>query len=207
LRIDTDPKRVLMFLVLFVSMGFIMDLVHEFSHWIFGMAVGGKLIYMKITWFEIYPKPALASTFDLGLVNVAGLTSDFSHGIMSLGGSLTTNIIAWIVGLFLMSVKFGHKTRISLKFLGLLGILDLPMYVVLPQIGLKHWIFIGGSEPEPLWGARKVGLPDPLFYILVGATTLGLAFLYFRPILTRVAKVLARCVIRNNMRFHRDHLG
>lgn len=77
-----------------------------------------------------------------------------------------TNVVSWFLVLVLLKTKLGHTTQIALKISGLFGLLDLPFYVVFPQIGLRHWVFLGGDRPEPLLGARKIGVPDPLFYVV-----------------------------------------
>jgi hypothetical protein len=133
---------------------------------------------MQIAFFQIYPTLSLANDFRLGYTVVEGLSSNFSRGVFLLGGSLTTHVASWLLALILLRVRLGYKTRVLLWTLGLFGLLDLPFYVFFPQIGLKHWIFVGGSSAEPLLGARLMGLPDPLFYFLFGFTTLFLGFLY-----------------------------
>jgi len=134
---------------------------------------------MKIAYFEIYPRFAITSQFVLGYVEVEGLAG-FSYGLFLLGGSMTTNIVSWLLALILVKTKLGSKTKVALRILGLFGILDLPFYVIFPQIGLQHWIFLGGKMPEPLVGARRMSIPDPAFYTMTVLTTLGLVFLYFK---------------------------
>ncbi len=190
LKIGFKYKTFLLPLVLFIPLGLAMDFVHEFGHAIWGTAVGGNLTYMQITYFQIYPQLAITSQFQLGFVMVSGLTTEFASGVMQLGGSLTTNIVSWLLVLILLKMSLGFKTQVALKILGLLGLLDLPFYVLLPQMGLHHWIFLGGCQPEPLLGARKIGIPDPAFYMMVVFTTLGLGFLYFQPFWKRVAERL-----------------
>jgi len=170
----------LLLLILFIPLGLVMDFAHESGHAIWGVAVGGRLTHMQITYFQIYPQLAIASQFYLGLVRVEGLTTDFAHGLFLLGGSLTTTLVSWILGLILLKIYFGHKKQIALRFFGFFGILDLPFYVFFPQIGLSHWIFLGGNNPEPLVGAREMGIPDPVFYIIVTFSTIGLVLLYFK---------------------------
>ena len=172
-------KTLLLVLVLFVPLGLVMDLVHESSHALWGIAVGGKLTYMQIAYFEIYPNLAIAQRFFLGRAQVTGLPSESAYGLFLLGGSMTTNIVAWLLGLILVRTSLGDRTRLALKVLGLFGLLDLPFYVVFPQIGLLHWIFLGGDRPEPLLGARKIGLPDSAFYLVTFLLTAGLIFFYF----------------------------
>jgi hypothetical protein len=92
-------------------------------------------------------------------------------------------------------MKLDNRTQVALKILGFFGMLDLPFYVIFPQIGLQHWIFLGGGEPEPLLGARKMGIPDPIFYLIVVLTTLGLIFLYFENIRVKVANKIRTLLV------------
>ena len=190
LRIGFRYETLLLPLALFIPLGLVMDFVHEFGHAMWGTAVGGRLTYMKIAYFEIYPKLAITPQFQLGLVEVKGLPTEFASGVMRLGGSLTTNIISWLLALILLRTSLGYKTQVALKILGLFGLLDLPFYVLFPQLGLRHWIFLGGRQPEPLLGARKMGIPDPAFYTMVVLTTLGLIFLYFKPLWEKAAEMI-----------------
>ena len=190
LRIGFKYETLLLPLVLFIPLSLVMDFVHEFGHAMWGVATGGRLTYMKITYFEIYPRLAITPQFDLGEVHViwAGQSLPaFEYGLFLLGGSLTTNIVSWLLALILLKISFGFKTKIALRILGLFGLLDLPLYVLFPQIGLHHWIFLGGCQPEPLIGARKMGIPDSAFCIMVVLSTLGLLFFYFKPFWKKVA--------------------
>jgi hypothetical protein len=162
----------------FIPLGLLMDLTHELGHALWGIVAGGHLAYLKITYFQIYPNFALTPTFVLGYVEVMGLTTGFARGLFLLGGSVTTNIIAWLIGLILLTVHIVDRKKIILKTLGFFGILDLPLYVLFPQIGLQHWILLGGNIPEPLLGARQMGILDPVLYAIVVFTTLGLLLLY-----------------------------
>ncbi len=180
LRQRFNYKKLVLPLALFIPLGIVMDFVHEFGHAIWGSALGGKLGYMQVTWLVVYPKLAITHVFRLGYVEVTGLSSPFSHGVFLLGGSLTTNIVAWLLAIILLKMNFEYKKRAALKILGFFGLLDLPFYVFFPQIGLRHWIFLGGNSPEPLIGAREIGVADPIFYIMVTLTTLGLLYLYLK---------------------------
>jgi len=191
LKVDAKGRTLLLCLILFLPLGLVMDLVHESGHALWGVAVGGRLTYMQIGYFEIYPNLAITQQFSLGRTQVAGLPSKSAQGFFLLGGSMTTNVIAWLLGLILLRTRLGDRTRLALKVLGLFGLLDLPFYVVFPQIGLLHWIFLGGDRPEPLLGARNIGVPDSVFYAVTFLLTIGLIFLYsdfFR-------KKASKCVI------------
>lgn len=155
-----------------------MALVHELGHALFGTVAGGTLSYLQVAWFIIYPKLSFADQFLLGLTQVSGLSTPFQRGLLLIGGSFTTNIAAWFIGGIILKGQFGQMIRRSLKLLGWFGVLDLPFYVIFPQIGLRHWILLGGTRPEPLIGARELGLSDGFFYVAVFLTTIGLVLLY-----------------------------
>ncbi len=137
---------------------------------------------MQVTWLIVYPKLAIADMFRLGYVQVQGLSTLFNHGLFLLGGSLTTNIVTWLLATVLLKRDFGYRKRISLIILGFFGLLDLPFYVLFPQIGLPHWILLGGKSPEPLIGAREIGIAEPTFYIMTTLTTLALLYVYLIPL-------------------------
>lgn len=199
LRVGLKYRDFLLLLVLFILLGLVMDLVHESGHALWGTAVGGTLTYMKIAYFEIYPRFTITPQFCLGCVEVAGLLTKFEYGLFLLGGSLTTNIISWLLALILLKTKLQYRTLVALKILGLFGLLDLPFYVLFPQIGLRHWILLGGDTPEPLLGARNIGIPDPVFYVMTVLTTLGLAFIYFKTLRENAwkrIKTLSRSVLQ-----------
>lgn len=183
-------------LILFIPLGLVMDFVHEFGHAIWGIAAGGSFTYMKIAFFEIYPRFAVTSEFVLGSAYVKGLVG-FEYGLFLFAGSLTTNITAWLLGVILLKAKFRHGTQVALKILGFFGMMDLPFYVVLPQIrGLQHWIFLGGFGPEPLIGARKMCIPDPIFYLIIFLTTFGLSLLYFKPLREKLTNIVRMVLTR-----------
>ncbi len=188
LGVDVKGRPLLLLLVLFLPLGFAMDLVHESGHALWGTGVGGRLTYMKVAYLEIYPRLAITPQFQLGLAKVEGLEyGSVAHGLMLLGGSMTTNIASWILALILLTLSLGNKTQATLKLLGLFGILDLPFYAVFPQLGLGHWIFLGGAcGPEPLTGARMIGIPDPAFYLMIALSTLGLVLLYSKTLRDKV---------------------
>ncbi len=171
--------RLVSFLVLFLISALIMDFLHELGHVLWGVLAGGKLVNMQILYFMIYPTLGLASRFHLGLVRVTGFSFPFEDGLFLLGGSLTTFFVAWAIALILLKITPGQKLSMFLKSMGIIGLLDLPFYVFLPQIGLYHWVFFGGNTPEPLIGARETGIPDPVFYFVVLFSTFALALLYF----------------------------
>jgi len=109
---------------------------------------------------------------------------------MLLGGSMTTYIASWILGIGLLARRLESRLRVALKTLGLFGVVDLPFYIIFPQVGLGHWVFLGGNEPEPLNGARTIGMPDPAFYLIAALSTLGLALLYFKTLRSKISATI-----------------
>ena len=191
LEITVNYRTLLWALVLSIPLGLIMCIIHELGHGIWGTLVGGKLIYIHVAYLIIYPFGiAISPHFRLGAAAVDGLIyGSFGYGLMLLGGSMTTTIAAWIIAIVLRKANLSYRSQVALKVLGLWGILDLPFYVVFPQIGLGHWIFFGGeSGPEPLTGTRMMGIPDPAFYLTVILSTIGLVFFYFQPVCEKVLK-------------------
>lgn len=185
--INASCKAFLLPASLFIPLGIVMDLAHEFGHALWGAIMGGTLTYMQIAYLQIYPQIAITSQFVLGLTMIDGLAyGSFAYGMMLLGGSLTTNIASWVLAIILLKTSFGNKKQTALKILGLFGVADLPFYVVFPQMGLNHWIFLGGNTPEPLIGARMMGVLDGVFYIFVAASTFGLILLYFKSLREKV---------------------
>jgi len=193
LRINISYKTFLLPAALFIPLSLVMDFVHEFGHAMWGILTGGSLTYMQIAYFQIYPKIAVTSQFVLGLTAIDGLVfGSFEYGLMLLGGSMTTNIFSWILALILLKTSFGNKEQTALKILGFFGAADLPFYIIFPQMGLNHWILLGGSEPEPLVGARMMGLPDYMLYTIAAISTLGLILLYSKSLREKLMAKLNR---------------
>lgn len=178
IRKIVSHKTSLVFLGLLIPFSLIMCFLHELGHAFWGTVVGGKLSYLQVMYLIVYPKLAFTSHFHLGLARVEGLTyGSFEYGLFLLGGSLTTNLVSWIVAIVLLLTNFNERIKIALKSFGLWGILDMPFYVLFPQLGLSHWIIIGGCIPEPLIGARMMSVPDIIFYLLVILSTFGLVLI------------------------------
>ncbi|MFW6117235.1 MAG: hypothetical protein ACOC6G_01455 [Thermoproteota archaeon] len=180
--ITVDYRQLTLFLILFIPLGLVMDLVHEGGHALWGILAGGHLTKLQIAYFQLYPTLAFTPNFRLGYAVVQGLSTDFARGLMLLGGSLSTHIAAWIIGIILVKTQPGPTIKLALFTLGLFGILDLPLYTFLPQLGLRHWIIIGGHTAEPLIAAQKLGVPNVAFSLIVVLATLPLTVLYHQPL-------------------------
>ena len=120
---------------------------------------------MQIAFFELYPRIAVTPDFVVGIVRIQGLINE-SYGVFLLGGSVATNMVAWLLPWILQQRQWEKQSRWMLQICSIYGLLDLPFYVIWPQLGLRHWMILGGDSPEPLIGARLVGIPDGVFYLL-----------------------------------------
>jgi len=189
-------RKTIVPLIAFVGLVLIVDLFHEVGHALWGTAMGGRVLRMQIAYFEVYPELKITPNFVLGAIWIEGLDG-FSLGLFKLGGSMTTNIISWFLTLILQKMQLGSKTRIGLRIMWFLGLLDLPFYVIFPQIGLHHWIFWGGEQPEPLIGARLMGVSDSIFYIMVILSTVGLSLGYIKYLIEQRKNINAQIMSMN----------
>ena len=170
-------KRFVHSAALLMPMGLLIGLIHELGHALAGTALGGTIAYLQVGFVELYPKLTIASQFKLGSVIVTGLPSPTQQGLLLLAGSLSSTIAALTIGVLLYTRKMDYRSTYYLKIIGILGLLDLPFYVTFSSMGLRHWILFGETQPEPLIGARQIGIPDPIFYLAVAAITFVLILL------------------------------
>ncbi len=175
-----NDKRFVLSAVLLMPMGLLVGLIHELGHVFAGTALGGTLSYFQVGFFELYPKLTIATQFRLGAVIVTGLSSPTQQGLLLLAGSLAASVAAIVIGILLYTKEVGSRIGLSLKILGVFGFLDMPFYVAFSSLGLRHWILLGENQPEPLIGARQLGIPDPIFYFAVSIITFVLILLYSR---------------------------
>jgi hypothetical protein len=173
-----NNKRFVFSAVLLMPMGLLMGLIHELGHVLTGTALGGTLSYMQVGFLELYPKLAITSQFKLGSVIVTGLSTPAQQGLLLLAGSATASITALVIGVFLYTKEMKIRTRLSLKIIGVFGLLDMPFYMAFSSLGLRHWILLGENQPEPLIGARQLGIPDPILYLAVSIITFVSILLY-----------------------------
>jgi hypothetical protein len=170
-------RSVIILPVFVVFGGLVMALIHELGHVVWGMLLGGDITFMQVAFFELFPRLAVTGDFVVGMVRVRGLVNE-AYGLFLLGGSVTTNVVAWMLPWILQQRQCEKYVRWMLQICSIYGFLDLPFYVIWPQLGLQHWVILGGDSPEPLIGARLVGIPDGVVYLLVLITSLGWIFRY-----------------------------
>ncbi len=146
---------------------------HEFvGHGLVGKLCGGTIEYLDVLGLEIYPQIQWVGWplgFFFGHCSVAGLSSDTSEHLMSLGGSLSTWCVAAIAtGVMLMWKRVGW----SLVAPALLSLwwIDALSYT-LPVWGIRKAILWGSDYPEPYMAAVALGCPGWLYLIVVVASS------------------------------------
>ena len=89
-------------------------------------------------------------------------------GLCTLMGSGTTALLAY--GLLGAAALAGRGRPLAVTALLTAGVVfawDILMYAAMPQVGLRHAVFVGGADPEPLLGARRMGISPPVFWTLL----------------------------------------
>jgi hypothetical protein len=166
--------RVAVLVVLYlVLLGPIGTLVHEGGH-AAGVVCGGAHVTRVGLGFGLVLYPELAWEGwrpYFGWVEWDGDLSPRAHGAMLLAGSGTTAAVALLASLLLAGIRQVGPVTHVLRALSLLH-LDGLTYTFLPQWGLRHWGPLGGDTPEPLVGARALGLPETGFEAIMIALSL-----------------------------------
>lgn len=165
----------LQFVVILAVMAFIGLLVHEFGHGLSAVFQGGEIdgIYV-FPGIEIYPD--FGTRYQGDYPNNPGLArtspgqpffTDAQSGFVTLMGAGATFAFS-VVGLFGLYILAPRKRLLQFVWVALaIWYLDIVTYTFLPSIGLRHWIIIGGSNPEPLNGAERMGISSGLFMAYV----------------------------------------
>lgn len=186
---DTPPRwwRWLRFGVLFCSLTFAGVIVHEIGHAVSAEWVGGEFVALYITpGVELFPDFGAAfphewqewvaiTAFNPG---PAWRAYDFGFvGLMGCGFTMTVALIANVL-LWWLRPKFWlvRDTLVIVSFY----FLDMLTYTIIPSLGFRHWVVIGGSTAEPLVGARQMDIPDLMYFTLLFATCAGLCVSLWR---------------------------
>ena len=87
-------------------------------------------------------------------------------------GSGATTIVGYLVLLAIIIFRPTKRKWTALTTMVVVYTGDLPLYAILPRLGLRHFIVIGGTHPEPLAGAVAVGVPEWAFFVFVAVDIL-----------------------------------
>lgn len=164
-------RNILVFVLVLGLFAVINILVHELGHCFTIDAVGGKCdgIYV-MPGVKVWPLTALGQPYPDQWEKFIALTfySKFApterrRGLVFLMGSSSTAILSLLALIGLYIFRPQNWLRFPLLAQSFM-FLDLLFYTTLPHwFGLRHLFFIGGDTPEPLNGAIKMGVPEPMF--------------------------------------------
>ncbi len=178
------PRRLLLILLLLLTILPANLLVHEIGHCLTLNAAGGVCegvyVYPGV---QLLPLSRFGEKFvgdwngALGYTVYAQVPPDeFARGLVLLMGSGSTALLAALALLLVWTLHPKGTLRAAL-LVQAISFADVLFYTLLPEwFGLRHFFFIGGTTPEPLEGAMKMGIPKNLFIaavILYAALMLG----------------------------------
>lgn len=159
-------------------------IAHEGGHCVAAYLFGGKVTHLVfIPGIQILPtfaKVPWNGTF--GSINYSlppeGASIGEKNAIKFMGAG-TTALFALAAASLALRIGKGTPRNILLA-IGVLWPLDILTYSIFPNLGLRHWIFIGGLRAEPYEGAIGLGVPAPAYFALLGAYAIGIYFLTVR---------------------------
>jgi len=166
----------LAFSFVFFPLAFIGLIVHELAHGLTAEVLGGEFLALWVfPGIELWPD--FGAPYDgiftyFGLVRyLSGMDwTDTERGWATLMGAGSTFIVSIIALIALLLSKPRNRwlryTLISLA----LWYFDMLTYTIFPQLGLQHWIVLGGGTPEPVIGAEKLGVDRMLFTVGIAVT-------------------------------------
>ncbi|MCM2314427.1 MAG: hypothetical protein NDJ92_04640 [Thermoanaerobaculia bacterium] len=155
--------------------------IHEAGHCVVVLTQGGHVRFAQLGYWQVYPQPTVRKEeFDL-LLGFGGIWNQWP---MMMAGSTATLVVALIIALLLPSLSNAGVRRAATA-LGLICLADLPFYVFLPPLGIRHWILYGGRDSEPTMAAALAGIPRGVFEISVAVVVAMVLGLYARALSKR----------------------
>lgn len=158
---------------------------HEIiGHGAVGVSLGGRITYVEVVGFELYPSPGWVGTDGhYGRCGVRGLDRAWKRRLFSLGGSMSTWCISVTTACLLWWRDWPRRAHFLLMWASVWWF-DLFTYT-LPSFGLRRFVIFGGHRHEPYKAATALGVPGPLFQAFVCGScailALALAFRLWRP--------------------------
>jgi len=145
--------------------------VHEIGH-----AVTVKLLsrpVFSITFapgVQIYPelKRVPWNGSFLGKVDFDKPSVPWQLGVIRLMGCGTTALLSYgIIGSVFFVAKRRRMIIAILRITATVFAWDILIYSVMPELGLQHFIFFGGSVQEPVEAAQLLAIPSPMLWTLL----------------------------------------
>jgi len=104
----------------------------------------------------------------LGKVDLGEMSASWQTGLIRLMGCGTTALLSYgMMGAVFYVARRRRMTVAILRITATVFAWDILTYSVMPELGLQHFIFFGGSVQEPVEAAQLLGVPLLLFWILL----------------------------------------
>ena len=144
---------------------------HEIvGHGLVGMVCGGQMVRLQVFGLQAYPELKWTGLREgLGFCDVVKIPHQFGPPLTDLAGSGSTFLAALLATWLLIRHQW-KGWRFAVTFSVWLWWSDL-FYHTLPSFGMTHILGRGPLSSEPYEAALKLGIPGPLFQILVLAGT------------------------------------
>lgn len=156
--------------------------VHEGGH-----AVTAKLLSQPIYSITVAPGVQLYPQLRLvpwnggffGKVDFAEPQESWKMGLIRVMGCGTTALLSYgIIGAAFYLGKSRRMIAAILRITAIVFAWDILTYAVMPEVGLQHFIFFGGSVAEPVEAAQLLKIPLPLFWTLLALHAAAFHFLF-----------------------------
>ena len=153
--------------------------LHEAGHVIAGIAYGATIQQIRVgPALIVYPTVALGTAnLDMGEVKQSAPKSRKEAGAWDLAGSGLTATVAIVILAVLRAVAKSTLFRISALAASLILAWDIVSYSIFPLLGWRHWIVLGGTDPEPLLGADLLGVARWMYYFALAVYVVAIHWL------------------------------
>ena len=140
---------------------------HEIAgHGFVGVLCGGRVTRFQLFGWQFLPKCKWTGTAEgLGVCDHTGLVTPWCVHLTDLAGSMSTFLVAAMAAYLLWRCRARGVKRTALLCLSVWST-DL-MTFTLPSFGLRRYIWSGTRYSEPYSAAIALGIPGPLFQVLV----------------------------------------
>jgi len=140
------------------------------GHGLVGLICGGRIADLHVLGLDMYPVLRWVGwQGQYGHCGVVGVRSPRREAVESLGGSVSTYLVAVGAHVLLLARRWGAVGRLILAYLGIWWI-DMLTYT-LPTWGVRRSILWGGFYSEPYRAAVELGVPGLIFQGFVVSTS------------------------------------
>lgn len=166
-------------------------ILHEGGHVIVmflnGMSITRVVIAPGIQIYPVFTRVEWTG-FIIGLGIERGFASDYQNGLCYVMGSGTTALCSYLLLLIVYTGlhKLRKQTIVILLILSSIWASDIITYSIFPALGLKHFIFLGGSMAEPIVGVTLMNIPKWISYSVI----LVHALLYYFLLIVVIKKIV-----------------